>query len=120
MFTGIRCWGRCCVCSTHSNTVCHAGVKYSQYCAIIARTYLIDPVKQQEQEYAALVAAMEAAVKALKPGAPCSDAHAAAVKALQVGFCSSTRILHTSYLPAQTRPMKSCDRPSFYTNMVLL
>ena len=61
-----------------------AGAKYSQYCGIVARTYLIDPNKQQEQEYAALVAAMEAAVKALRPGAPCSDAYAAAVKALEV------------------------------------
>ncbi|CAL5222238.1 g4572 [Coccomyxa viridis] len=59
------------------------GAKYSQYCAIVGRTYLINPSKQQEQEYAALSAAMDAAVSALKPGAPCSDAHAAAVKALQ-------------------------------------
>ena len=68
-----------------TNTCCAcAGAKYSQYCAITARTYLIDPNKQQEQEYAALVAALEAAVKALKPGAPCSDAYATAVKALEV------------------------------------
>ncbi|CAK0786832.1 hypothetical protein CVIRNUC_010046 [Coccomyxa viridis] len=59
------------------------GAKYAQYCAIVSRTYLIDPNKQQEQEYAALAAAMDAVVKALKPGAPCSDAYAAAVKALQ-------------------------------------
>ncbi len=65
-----------------------AGAKYSQYCAIVARTYLIDPNKQQEQEYSALLAAMDAAVKALKPGAPCSDAYAAAVKALQVHYQS--------------------------------
>lgn len=69
----------------YANTCCAcAGAKYSQYCGIVARTYLIDPNKQQEQEYAALVAATEAAVKALKPGAPCSDAYAAAVKALEV------------------------------------
>ena len=61
-----------------------AGAKYAQYCAIVSRTYLIDPNKQQEQEYAALAAAMDAVVKALKPGAPCSDAYAAAIKALQV------------------------------------
>ena len=73
-----------------TNTCCAcAGAKYSQYCAIVARTYLIDPNKQQEQEYAALVAAMEAAVKALKPGTPCSDAYAAAVKALEVRPTSS-------------------------------
>ena len=76
------------------NTCCACtGAKYSQYCGIVARTYLIDPNKQQEQEYAALVAAMEAAVKALKPGAPCSDAYAAAVKALEVRPTPSLRRL---------------------------
>ena len=70
--------------SHRCNCFARAGAKYSQYCAIVSRTYLIDPNKQQEQEYAALAAAMDAVVKALKPGAPCSDAYAAAVKALQV------------------------------------
>lgn len=39
------------------------------------------------------MAAMEAAVKALKPGAPCSDAYAAAVKALEVRPTPSLRRL---------------------------
>ena len=51
----------------------------------MARTYLVDPSKRQQEEYAALLAALEAAVKALVPGAPCSAAHAAAVEALEVG-----------------------------------
>ncbi len=66
-----------------------AGAKYSLYCANVARTYLVDPSKRQQEEYAALLAALEAAVKALVPGAPCSAAHAAAVAALEVsdGVC---------------------------------
>ena len=67
-----------------------AGAKYSQYCAIAGRTYLINPSKQQEQEYVALSAAMDAAVSALKPGAPCSDAYAAAIKELQVRILLGT------------------------------
>jgi Xaa-Pro aminopeptidase len=50
----------------------------------VARTFLVDPNKKQQEEYGALLAGMEAAVKALVPGAPCSDAYAAAVKAIEV------------------------------------
>lgn len=60
------------------------GARYNLFCANLARTYLVDPSKTQQEEYAALLAAAEAATKALVPGAPCSDAFAAAVKALEV------------------------------------
>ncbi|KAK9903552.1 hypothetical protein WJX75_008667 [Coccomyxa subellipsoidea] len=59
------------------------GARYNLFCANLARTYLVDPSKTQQEEYAALLAAAEAATKALVPGAPCSDAFAAAVKALE-------------------------------------
>ena len=49
----------------------------------MARTYLVDPNDRQKAEYLGLLAAMEAAAKALVPGAPCSAAHAAAVQSLE-------------------------------------
>lgn len=61
------------------------GARYNLYCANVARSYLVDPSKTQQDEYAAVLAAMEAATKALVPGVPCSDAYNAAVKALEVG-----------------------------------
>ena len=67
----------CCACS---------GARYSLYCANLARTYLVDPSKQQQEQYAALLAAADAASKALAPGAKCSAAYAAAVQELEVGM----------------------------------
>ena len=91
-----------------------AGARYAQYCAIVGRTYLINPSKQQEQEYVALAAAMDAAVSALKPGAPCSDAYAAVVKALQVRYSQDDAMASRIGQPAQ-RPMRRlncCSRRS--------
>ncbi|CAL8465250.1 g4785 [Coccomyxa elongata] len=59
------------------------GTRYNLFCANLARTFLVDPSKAQQDEYTALLAAAEAATKALVPGAPCSDAYSAAVKALE-------------------------------------
>ncbi|GAB4820394.1 hypothetical protein N2152v2_007440 [Parachlorella kessleri] len=64
--------------------VCSLGAKYASYCANVARTYFVDPSKKQEEEYAALLAAHQAAVAALVEGAPMSAAHEAVVKALKV------------------------------------
>lgn len=63
--------------------LCSLGARYSMYCANIARTFLVDPVKQQEEEYKALLQAQEKAINALVEGAPMSAAMAAVVKALQ-------------------------------------
>lgn len=58
------------------------GTRYQNYCANVSRTYLINPSKAQEGQYAALLKAHEAAVAALKEGAPAK----AAVEAVhQVG-----------------------------------
>ena len=35
--------------------LCSIGVRYSSYCANVARTYLVDPTKQQEAQYKALL-----------------------------------------------------------------
>lgn len=58
------------------------GTKYSSYCANIGRTFLIDPTKKQEAEYLALLAAHEAAVKALIEGAKMDAAYEAVVQTL--------------------------------------
>ena len=63
--------------------VCMLGTRYSMYCANLVRTYLVDPSKPQERAYKAMLDAQKAAIGALKPGAKCSDVHAAAKKALE-------------------------------------
>ena len=65
--------------------LCSLGARYSMYCANIARTFLVDPVPKQEEEYKALLQAQDAAINALVPGAEMSAALAAATKALEVG-----------------------------------
>lgn len=56
------------------------GTRYQSYCANIARTYIINPSKVQESQYNALLAAQEAAIAALKEGAPAKASMEAAVK----------------------------------------
>ena len=70
--------------------LCSLGARYSMYCANIGRTFLVDPVKQQEEEYKALLQAQVAAINALVPGAPMSAAVTATIKALQVPLGSLT------------------------------
>ena len=67
--------------------LCSLGARYSLYCANIGRTFLVDPVKQQEEEYKALLQAQDAAINALVEGAPMSAAVTATIKALQVSLC---------------------------------
>ena len=63
-----------------------------------------------------LTAAMDAAVKALTPGAPCSDAYAAAVKALQVlallHMLGRPRTLEDTSLDACPSGQRKCCRRS--------
>lgn len=73
--------------------LCSQGVRYSMYCANIARTFLVDPVPKQEAEYKALLQAQEAAISALVPGAEMSAALAAATKALQVSSLMAIAVL---------------------------
>lgn len=65
------------------------GARYQMYCSNISRTFLVDPNKQQEAQYKAILEAQDAAIAALKPGRPMSDAYEAAVKTLQA---SCTRL----------------------------
>ncbi len=56
------------------------GTRYCSYCANISRTYMINPTKQQEAEYKAVVAAQEAAIAALVEGATASSVFDAAAE----------------------------------------
>jgi nucleosome binding factor SPN SPT16 subunit len=73
--------------------VCSVGARYASYCAVVSRTYLINPPAQMEREYAALLSAQQAAVAALVEGAPMSAAHAAAVAALEAAGEAGARLL---------------------------
>ena len=59
-------------------------VRYSSYCANVARTYLVDPINEQEVQYAAVLEAQASAIAALVEGAPMSAAWDAVVSTLKV------------------------------------
>lgn len=63
--------------------LCSLGARYSQYCANVSRTLLVDPSTTQQAEYAAIAAAQSAAIGALVEGAKMSAAYNAAVSALK-------------------------------------
>ena len=65
---------------------------YASYCANVARTYFVDPSKEQEAHYAALQEAQAAAVAALVEGAPMSAAYEAVVATLKVGGSPGKRV----------------------------
>ena len=55
------------------------GFRYKTYCSVVARTYLIDPSKSQVANYKHLLAAHDAALKAIKEGALPKDVYNAAL-----------------------------------------
>uniref|UniRef100_A0A061QN78 FACT complex subunit n=1 Tax=Tetraselmis sp. GSL018 TaxID=582737 RepID=A0A061QN78_9CHLO len=70
--------------SLHYSVICASvGARYASYCANVARTYMVDPSKEQEQEYKAVLAAQQAAIEALVDGASMCDAHSAVVRTLE-------------------------------------
>ncbi|MEW5314858.1 MAG: hypothetical protein WDW38_006323 [Sanguina aurantia] len=78
------------VSAPNDNNLGHSGVilvsigtRYSNYCANVARSFVINPTKRQEQQYNALLAAHEAAVAALLPGASMAAPMEAAIRALR-------------------------------------
>jgi len=54
------------------------GARYKSYCSNIGRTYLIDPDKEMEGNYAILLATQQVCLDALRPGKPLSEVYAAA------------------------------------------
>lgn len=84
------------------------GTRYHMYCANISRTYLVDPNKSQQAQYEALLEAQEAAIDALQPGRPMSDAYAAVVKTLEVKpGCPTLDALMSRQLKGTVRVVKS-------------
>jgi len=59
------------------------GTRYSSYCSNIGRTYIINPTKKQEEEYAALLAAQEALISGLVDGAVIANVVDKAIKVLK-------------------------------------
>lgn len=59
------------------------GGRYGYYCSNISRTFLVDPTKEQEKNYNAVLEAQAAVIKALKPGATMKSVYNVAVKVLE-------------------------------------
>ena len=76
------------------------GARHTQYCTNIARTLMIDPTKPMEDVYAAVLAAQEAALGALKDGADLAAPYDAAKAALESaeGLSDDTRAALVSKL----------------------
>ena len=58
------------------------GARYTQYCANVGRTYMVDPTPAQEATYAAILAAQEAGIAALVDGATCASVYEAVKSSL--------------------------------------
>lgn len=57
--------------------LCSLGLRYKSYCSNIARTYLIDPTKEQEQTYSFLLNLQKRVLESIKDGARCKDVYKA-------------------------------------------
>ena len=67
----------------YGTIVASLGARYASYCTNVARTYFIDPTKEQEEAYDACLKAQQAAIGELKEGAVLSDVYAKVVSTLQ-------------------------------------
>ncbi|KAI9845669.1 MAG: FACT complex subunit spt16 [Sclerophora amabilis] len=59
------------------------GLRYRTYCSIIARTYLVDPNKSQENNYKLLLALHESVIKEIREGAIAKDIYNKALSMLK-------------------------------------
>ncbi|KAI9819818.1 MAG: FACT complex subunit spt16 [Thelocarpon impressellum] len=59
------------------------GLRYRTYCSIIARTYLVDPKKAQENNYKMLLTIHEAVIKEIRDGVVVKDIYAKALSLLK-------------------------------------
>lgn len=62
------------------------GLKYRSYCAEVARTYLIDPTKQQDQYYNFLTELSWLVMGEMRAGVACKDIYNAALKEIKSKF----------------------------------
>ena len=59
------------------------GLRYQSYASLVARTYLVDPTKEQELNYKTLVAVHETVLKAIRDGISGRDVYNKALAALK-------------------------------------
>ncbi|KAJ3295188.1 FACT complex subunit spt16 [Borealophlyctis nickersoniae] len=55
--------------------VCSIGVRYKSYCSNVARTYLMNPVKSQEDNYRFLLKLQEHVLQSIKDGVKCNEVY---------------------------------------------
>jgi len=63
--------------------ICSLGTKYKQYCSDIARTFLVNPSKDQEEIYGILLNIQSAVVAALRPNSTLGQAYQKGVDVLK-------------------------------------
>jgi nucleosome binding factor SPN SPT16 subunit len=59
------------------------GLRYQSYASLVARTFLVDPPKEQESNYKLLIAIHEAALGAIRDGVPAKDVYNKALGVLK-------------------------------------
>ncbi|KAF2417233.1 SPT16-domain-containing protein [Tothia fuscella] len=59
------------------------GLRYQSYASLVARTYMVDPTKEQESNYKALVAVHEVVLKAIRDGVQGKEVYSKALAALK-------------------------------------
>ena len=63
--------------------LCSLGVRYRNYCSNVSRSYLIDPTKEQEANYAFLLELQKYVIQEMKDGIVAKDLYEKAVKYVQ-------------------------------------
>lgn len=58
--------------------MCALGIRYQNYCSNVARTYLVEPTKDQKKTYEFLLQVQTAVIDAMVVGKPIADAYKAA------------------------------------------
>eukprot|EP00041_Stephanoeca_diplocostata_P006881 m.95352 g.95352 ORF g.95352 m.95352 type:complete len:1037 (+) comp16590_c0_seq1:246-3356(+) len=58
--------------------MCALGIRYQNYCSNVARTYLVEPTKDQKKAYELLLQVQTAVIDAMVVGKPIADAYKAA------------------------------------------
>lgn len=64
--------------------VCSLGARYQNYCSNVARTYLVEPTKDQKKNYEFLLQVQAAVIEAMVVGKPIADAYKAAQDLIEV------------------------------------
>ena len=83
----------------YDTIVVSLGARYASYCSNVSRTMFVDPTKQQEKYYGALLKAHGACMSAMRPGNTLSSAYAAAVESFNESGCPElTKHLANRYI----------------------